>query len=296
MKIIRPIATLCDSIVSSNVTLEHPVYDATTTYSKDDYVVDTACGASVYKSLANANTGNSPATSSEWWVKTGTSNYYALFDNKISTQTQRAESIEYEAEFTGLVNAIALINVEANAVRFEAWNAADEKVIDQVVSLKDIGRTSLYDYYTRPLEYVNRYVNFKLPTLRSGKGKLTLSRPGGIAKIGALVYGSKFVIGESQWGVTVGIQDYSIKETDDFGNHYVVERGFQDKMDVDVVVDSKRTFTVKQELTKFRANPTIWVADESMPETITFGYYKDFSIILPHSAFNECSLQILGLS
>jgi hypothetical protein len=144
MKMIRSIPTICDNILSYNVALDYPLYSSATTYSKGDRVTDTACGAKVYESIANANTGYS-LTDTAWWVYVGTSNYFAMFDNKTGTQTQRAGSIEVEVAFDSLVNSVALINVEADTARFEAWDQFDEKIIDFTVELRDYGSTSWYD-------------------------------------------------------------------------------------------------------------------------------------------------------
>jgi uncharacterized protein (DUF2141 family) len=294
MKIIRPIRTICDHIISSNVPLVEPLYNPATTYSKGNKVTDSPCGASVYESLANSNTGN-PLTDATKWLPIGASNYYAMFDDKNGSQTTNPNTIEIEVEFFSLVNSVALINVEANTARFEAWDANDVKILDQTIQLRDYGRIDYYDYFTREIEFIDRYVSFDIPTIRQGRGKLTLSNTGLIAKLGGLIYGNQYAIGETQWGSSLGIRDFSTKEDDDFGNYVIVQRGFRDKIDADVFIQLNRVANVRKILTQYRATPVVWSGGDENNTLVTYGYYKDFSVILSTPAGADCAIQIEGL-
>ena len=294
MKMIRSIQTICDNILSYNVTLDYPLYSSTTTYSKGDKVTDTACGAKVYESIANANTGHL-LTDTAWWVYVGTSNYFAMFDNKTGTQTQRAGSIEVEVAFDSLVNSVALINVEADTARFEAWDQLDEKIIDFTIELRDYGSTSWYDYLYSEITFDDRYVSFDVPTMVSGKGKLTLTRENGIAKIGSLIYGNQFEIGDALWGASFSIKDYSIKEQDDFGNYIIVPRANSDRFDIPVFIEHARAANVRKVMTQYLTEPALYAAGDDYNVLVTFGYYRDLTVILSSPAGADCNLQIEGV-
>ena len=294
MKMIRSITTICDNILSYNVTLDYPLYSSATTYGKGDKVVDTACGANVYESVANANTGKS-ITDTSWWVNVGTSNYYAMFDNKTGSQTQRESSIEVEVSFDSLVNSVALINVSADNARFEAWDQFDEKVIDFVVELRDYGSNSWYEYLYGEISFKDRYVSFDVPTIVGGRGKLTLSSENGIAKLGSLVYGSQFEIGTALWGASFSIKDYSIKEQDDFGNYIIVPRSFSDRLDIPVLIEHSKLANVRRIMTEYRTEPALYSAGDDYDVLVTFGYYRDLSVILSSPAGADCNLQIEGV-
>lgn len=295
MKIIRPIKTICDHIVSSNVPLVEPLYSAATTYSKGARVVNDPCGAVVYESVANANTGKS-LTDPAWWLPIGSSNYYAMFDDKNGTQTTNPDSIEIEVTFGTLVNSVALINVEANTGRFEAWNEVDQKVLDVTIDLRDYAAVDYYEYFFDEITFLDRYVSFNVPTMISGRGKLTLTNTGGIAKLGGLIYGNQFEIGKTLWGVSLGIRDFSTKETDIFGNYIVVPRSFQDKVEADVFIEANKIGNVRKVLSQYRTAPVVWAADADYDVTVTYGYYRDFSIVLSNPLGADCSIQIEGLS
>jgi hypothetical protein len=294
MKIIRPIRTICDHIISSNVPLVEPLYNPATSYAKGDRVTDSPCGASVYESLTSSNVGN-PVTDATKWLSIGASNYYAMFDDKNGSQTTNPDTIVIEVEFFSVVNSVALINVEANTARFEAWDSSDNKVLDQTISLRDYGRIDYYDYFTREIELVDRYINFEIPTIFSGRGKLTLDYTGSTAKLGGLIYGNQYIIGDTQWGSSLGIRDYSTKEDDAFGNYVIIQRGFRDKIDADVFIQLNRVANVRKILTQYRATPVLWSAGDANNTLITYGYYRDFSVILSTPAGADCAIQIEGL-
>jgi hypothetical protein len=295
MKIIRPVKTICENIVSSNVPLVEPLYSAATTYSKGSRVVNDACGATVYESLANSNT-NHPVTDTAWWLPIGASNYYAMFDTKIGTQTTNPDSIVIEVSLNALVNSVALINVDANTARFEAWNLVNEKILDMTVSLRDLGRVDYYDYFTRELEILENYVTFEIPTIGQGRGKLTLEKTGSTAKLGALIYGSQFELGKTLYGATVGIKDFSTKEDDIFGNYIIISRGYRDKIEVDLFVPLNNINRLRKVLSDYRTEPLVWSAEDETGTLLTYGYYKDFSIVLSNPLGADCSLQIEGLT
>jgi hypothetical protein len=294
MKIIRPITTICENIISSNVPLLEPIYDAGVNYSKTDRVTDSACGASVYESLVNNNIGN-PLSDQTSWLLVGASNYYAMFDDKNGTQTTNQNVIEIEVSFFSTVNSVALINVDANTARFEAWDTLNNKVLDVTISLRDYGRVDYYDYCTREIELVDRYVNFELPTLINGRGKLTLDYQGSVVKLGGLIYGNQFEIGESLHGSSFSIRDFSTKEDDIFGNYFLVERGFRDKIDANVFVRLNKTAQIRKILTQYRTKPVLWAGGDAVNALVTYGYYKEFSVILSTPAGADCAIQIEGL-
>ena len=301
MKVIIPIQSECNQIISGtyNVPFDADVttWSNTVTYAKGDKVTKDNCGAVVYESLIATNTGNDPEeVGGTSWLEIGTSNYFAMFDTRSGTQTTKPESIELEINFTGLVNSVSLVNVEGSSVRFEVWDNVNNLVYDKTFSLLEYGSTDWFDYFYGEITKKDQLVKFDIPQVLSGRGKMTLLNTGSIAKLGGLIYGKQFIIGESQWGVSVGITDYSTKETDVFGNFFIVERQYNDRLNVDVVCDLNRVTGIKKTLSQYRATPLLWAASEAYGSTIVFGYYKSFNIELSHAAFADCSLEIEGVS
>lgn len=296
MKIIIPSPTVCANIISVNIPVTEPLWLVGTTYAKGDLVTRSTCGANVYESLTATNAGNDPEdpVSTDWlWI--GASNAFAMFDSKNGTQSVYPDVITAEVTLSELTNAVALVNVNANQARFEAWDEGGILVMDETFNLRDYGVSSMYDYYFEEITLKDRLVAFGVPALVAGsKGKLTLT--GVDVRLGSLVYGKQFNIGDSQYGISLSIKDFSTKELDTFGNYTIVERSFQNVMDAQITVANEDIAQVKKILAANRSVPLVWVADQNKEETIVYGYYRDFSITLPHTAYAECRLRTEGLT
>lgn len=300
MNIIRPLDTACTSILDYNVTQTYVVWDVATSYAKGDFVIVEPHGATVYESLTSSNVGNDPATSPLDWLPVGTSNYYAMFDDKNGTQTENANSIEIVIAFDSIVNAIALINIVGTSARFEAWAqdqdwTIDTPVLDETVALRDYGVSSWYDYFTYEVKQLERYVSLSLPTLVGGVGRLTLNAPSAVAKLGSLVYGNNLIAGDAQYGYKVGIKDYSLKDTDEFGNYLVLTREFRREIQIRSAVDNGLAPFINNELSRYKSRPLVWVGDQDDEMSIIYGFYRDYNLTKRSPAFSILELKVEGL-
>ena len=296
MKAIQPIDTLCEKVLYSNVPIDYPVWLVGTTYSKGALVVGDACASTVYESLVNSNLGNDPETNPLDWLEVGVSNYWAMFDQKDSSQTVRNESIIVEVEFDTVVDAIALMNIDALEVRFEAWRGINEtKVLDVTFSLSENVVFDWYSYFYAGFNEVKNFVSFALPTIRNGRGRMTLT--GGEVKIGSLIYGQAFALGVTVLPFELGIKDFSTKEQDAFGNFIIVERAYNLEMSANVIVDNVRVGAVQNFLAFNRAKPLVWSAgDDGTSNEIIYGFYQDGIIQKNHSAYSELPIKIIGVT
>lgn len=296
MKAIEPVETLCHQIIYSNVPLDHPEWVVGTSYAKGATVVADDCGAVVYESLVNNNTTD-PLTSPLDWLEIGVSNYFAMFDSKDSTQTVNNNEIVVEIEFNSVVDAIALMNLDgALSVRFEAWRGIDDvKVLDMTVSLSENVVFDWYSYFFAGFKEVTNFISFSLPTIRNGRGRMTLI--GDVVKIGSLIYGKAFDIGGTVYPFSTGIQDFSTKDRDPFGNFSIVERAFNYEMSANVIINNSRIDAVQQFLAKYRATPLVWAATEDgTSHGVIFGFYTDGVIQRNTIAYGELPLQITGVT
>jgi hypothetical protein len=74
-----------------------------------------------------------------------------------------------------------------------------------------------------------------------------------------------------------------------------VQRGFSDRIDADVFVELNRTGQIRKVLTEYRTTPVVWSGDDDNNVLLTYGYYRDFSVILSTPAGADCAIQIEGL-
>jgi len=108
--------------------------------------------------------------------------------------------------------------------------------------------------------------------------------------------GQTIELGVTEAQPTIGIIDYSRRETDDFGVTKVVARGFARRMSVRILVATDEVDALQRRLASLRATPAQWVADEQFASLSFEGFYKEFSIDLSVPPVSFCTLTIEGLA
>jgi hypothetical protein len=96
-------------------------------------------------------------------------------------------------------------------------------------------------------------------------------------------------------GASLGIQDYSRKEADDFGNYEIVERAFAKRGNWDVLIARSRTDLFFNTLASIRAKPALYIGGEKEDATMIYGFPKDFGVVIDYPLHTQCSVELEGL-
>lgn len=108
--------------------------------------------------------------------------------------------------------------------------------------------------------------------------------------------GVSFEIGETEASPTIGITDFSRRETDPFGVTSVVERAFSRRLSVRLALPFEAVDTVQRTLADLRATVATWIADDRSRWLSARGYFKDFQIDHAVPPLSFCTLSVEGLS
>ena len=304
MRIIRPITITPDDLGSdvltdSNVAeADYSEYSSGTSYSTGNRVILTDTGYHrIYESLANSNSNNYPPDNPDKWLDVSATNRWKMFDGVTSNVTSNSTSIEVDLTPGEVVNAVALFNLSAESVDIVMDDPTDGEVYNQSFDLTD--NSAVVDWYAYFFESITRKTDlavFDLPAYSTAVITITITQTGGTAECGQLVLGRSAQIGTTNWGVQAGIIDYSIKNTDSFGNAYLLQRKFSKRATFDVIVEHPSAW-VHRLLAQYRATPLAWIgaSDDDYDITIIYGFYRDFSILLEHVAWSVCSIEVEGL-
>lgn len=304
--------TIYESLISGNlarapgsypdwwrqVSTAYSAYSAGTTYALGARVqVIGADSHLVYESLQAGNLNHAPATSPTWWVEVGPTNAWAMFDQSNSSQTTRAESITVTIDAADRVDAVALMNISALSARLVITDAVDGVVYDQTVSLtSDSGITDYDEWFFEPVVRKSDYAFVDLPPYYQPTVTLTLEDAGNTVAIGACVLGLARTIGGTQYGASIGIQDYSVKTVDDFGVATVTQRAYAKRGTFALQVDADYVDEVARLLASYRATPVVWIGSDDYGASILYGFYKDFSLTIAYPTISICNLEIEGLT
>lgn len=295
MKVIAPTTFVAAThLVSSTATEVYAAYNAGTTYAKDAFV---DYGTHIYQSLVNSNTGNTPSTSPTFWVLVGPDNTHAMFDDQISTATTSASPLTVVLA-TGLANSLALFGLVGSQVTVNITDGVGgPNVYSRTVSLDGTFIFDWYMYFFEPYVQVEELVLTDLPPYATARLTVSLTGPSTV-QIGQLVFGTQYELGDAEYGASVGIIDYSRKDTDEFGTTTFVERAFSKRMTARLMLDTVQISRVQQVLARVRAKPSVWVGvpgDSTFNPLTVYGYYRDFSVDVAYPTKSYCSLEIEGL-
>jgi hypothetical protein len=136
------------------------------------------------------------------------------------------------------------------------------------------------------------------PGLYIGTGyTVSVTLTGATVECGALVIGEATDLGATEYGATLGIVDYSRKETDEFGVVTITRRKYAKRLTAKLAFERERTNRVFRTLAALRSTPCVYVTSDARDyESLTvFGFYKDFRIDVAYPTHHYCTLDIEGL-
>jgi hypothetical protein len=297
MKLIRPI-TITDSVLTgTNVAESETQWSAVTTYALAATVRGTGDNAhNMYMSLQASNL-NHAVTETAWWQHIGSSNRYSMYDQSPQSQTTNADSIYAHFTVPGRIDSVGLQNVSASAVRVILTDAIDGVVYDETYSMvSTAGITDWYAYFFEPIERLTEITVTDLKPYANPTLEIYITETGATVACGLCVSGLSKDLGGTQWGGTVGIQDYSVKSVDDFGYATIVERAYSKTANFTSWINSGQFDTIYSTLATYRATPVLYVANDDFGATSIYGFFDDFQEELSYEDKSLVSLQIKGLA
>jgi len=159
------------------------------------------------------------------------------------------------------------------------------------------GIEDYWTYFFNPIVRLSDVVFEDVPAF-AGTTVYILVNSSGDAKVGEIALGQNFLLGKTHAGASVGIQDFSRKERDTFGNWIIIERSYADTMDVNFSFDASRVAYTRRTLADRRAQPTVFHAGEMNEQfgLLTYGFYKEinFPIVAGSNSLLDKTLQLMA--
>lgn len=302
MKIIYPLVLTDVMLVSSTAPeTDFPEWNAATPYVVGDKCIRIGTHR-IYECLVN-NTNfipeNNLTGATPKWLDIAPTNRWSMFDNVVGTSTSittpltivltPGESLSgiYLGELIGKTATVSMKSTVGGTTIYSKTITLDGSVI-----------TSFYDWFYQPYEQLTDLVLTDLPFhYYTPELTITLSSSSGTVSCGVCKFGEVIDVGGTQYGSTAGIIDYSIKNTDAFGNYTIAERAFSKRASFKVFTDLVDFNKIFRRLATLRAVPCVWIGTEEAfyEPLIIYGFYKDFSIEVTYPTMNYCSLDVEGL-
>jgi hypothetical protein len=304
MKMIAPTTITDAMLTSTNLTEDdYAEWDASTDYVTDDYVIVIGSTHRIYKAVQASGPGASPAgvqnpvndTTETYWQNISATNRWKPFDNKTTVKASNASSITYTFDSVGLVDGVALFGLTAESARLEIDNGSPAtSVYDQTIDLNDTAIVvDGYTYYFEPTSTKRQIIFPDVPPYSAATYTLTITGSGTV-EVGQIVLGRTRTLGETEFGTGLGLNDFSIKSADDFGNAELTQRAFSKTVDFRVKVDTEVTDLLMQRLSDRRALPTVYFAGDGTDKfgTTVFGFFQDLQFVLQGPAKSSLNIEI----
>lgn len=283
---------------------DYPEWDGTsspaTVYNTGDRVILLSTHK-IYESLQDNNSNNNPVTETTWWIEVGPTNRWAVFDTSVSTQTEQSDNITYTLEPGGAINALAVLNItgasEVNITISSATAGSPGIVYDKTIDLSSFPLVSdWYSWFFGTRQQPTQYIATDIPAYVDPVIVLELIGGADLA-VGVIAFGQQQRFGRGiRLGARVGIQDYSRKETNEFGDTVLVRRAFAKRANFDLFINKAEVDQLQNYLSSIRATPALWIGSNEYESTTVFGFYKNFEILINYPDNADCELEIEGLT
>nr|WP_315540201.1 carbohydrate-binding protein [uncultured Comamonas sp.] len=291
--VLRPVEVTPAMLTSNISENDYPAYVAATTYQADARVIH---GHSVYQSLQAGNKGQQPDISPTWWVKVGPTNLWKAFDRSHSTQTVGNQSMWFEIAGTEVRSGIALLNLTGvSDIRVQVIDPNFGKLYDRTqMMLSAQAQSNWHSWFFGKRTTSKNWRALDLPSYPNAMIRIDLEGAGPIG-VGVILVGDQLDLGEGvEFGLRMGIRDYSRKETDPWGEVTLQKRGYSKTRAFNLVINNNRVDEVEQLLSELLATPAMWIVSDRWDSPNVYGWYYGFEVLLQYATESLCSFDIEG--
>jgi len=245
-------------LVYTNVTNTYAEWSSGTTYALGTSVSYGISGT--YISLQNSNLNQNPLTATTYWLRTGPTNKMAAFDDQVSSITTSTSDIIF-AVTASSIDTVALLNVTASKTSIAVSDASLKSLIyhnsQQLTGAESLDWFSYFFYDADTVRNTSVYMD--IPVISNSLITVKISGTGNVS-LGTFIEGEMKILGNTQYGVSAGIIDYSRKDVDEFGNVSFIRRNFSKRINASVSLTNANLNKVQRILYQLRATPVLWLA------------------------------------
>lgn len=298
MQVVQPLTINDSRLTSTNVAEnDYAAWNPATSYAVGDRVIRTTGVHKIFERLVAGTTATAPESDTVNWLEVSATNAWKMFDTVNSSQTTNADTIEVTITPGQVVNTVALLNVSALTIQIVVDDPVDGVVYDETFDMQSPPLLpDWYNYFFDPITQ-KRDLVAQIPSYGSADIDIVIDKTGNTAACGTCLLGKALEIGDGvQYGARVGIQDYSRKERNQFGDFIIVQRSFSKRANWSMLLPNSQVDSVQQLLADLRTTPTLYIGSSEFASTFIFGYYKDFDITIQYVEHSICSLELEGLT
>lgn len=236
-----------------------------------------------------------------FWEEVGATNQHKMIDEYVNTNTENTTSIHVRFPVEQ-VDFITLFGLDAQTVTLSLWSdemasllwTQEYNLIYDGAGIVNI--TTWYEYFFGVLDTRSDLAVALGVFTYSGVLEVEIEgEEGSVVACGNVVCGRLFDIGETQFGMKVGILDFSEYNTDDDGRTKVIPGYWSKKMEVTLYLPNSYVDSVYRRLSGLGGIPTAWIGAEEYESSIVYGTFRDFGVTVEGPSHSFCDLEVEGL-
>lgn len=296
--IIPPITVTDAVLTSSNVAeTDYAAWVAATNYTVGTRVIRTTTHQ-IYENVLAGVDATIPESAPTRWLAVSPTNRWKMFDTSNTSTTIAASPISITLLPGETINAVALLGLVATSVRIRMTDPTAGTVYDQTYTVgAAIIEADWYAYFFSRARAVPQLIVTDLPAYPAGTVLIDITNASADVQCATCVLGMQSEIGLGVLlGAVVGIQDYSVKTRNDWGDATLVKRAYAKRATFSIPLVASEVDSVLDLLAEYRSVPCVWVGSDRYRSTVIFGFYKDFSITIAYTEMSMCSLEIEGMT
>jgi hypothetical protein len=249
-----------------------------------------------------------------WWIKRGEfwENQYRMLDPSPDSVThgdvEAVSTIVSVIVVSGVTNTVCFSRLYATSIRIQATaingTPIDKTLDTRIPADQDLPGADLYDSVV--FRFANDpYVGPEGDIAAGSEVTVTITHNNALrrhldinrfrAECGFIYFGRPVVLGNTLYGTSTGVVDYSKKDRDAFGRADILERGYTNKIRYRVEIPTERVYATTRFLTSIRALPSVFTISYNTPDATVTGIFKDFSIPIESFSTSIFDLEVEGL-
>jgi hypothetical protein len=298
MRIVKPLPV---SITATNVAdSPYAEWASGTTYSIGNKVKYSAKFPVHEFEALTETTGVTPGTDPTIWLDLGPKNQHAMFDDRTGTKTSRVGGVSVSFTVGRYFDTLALLALDAvSSVSVTVTYEGQTLFSETVTLLQEV--YSWFEFYFSPIGLKSAVI--LNPNVFVPGATVSLDLLAGESdevSCGLAMVGMSQWLGDTIYGATVGIEDYSTKEVDEWGNAFLLERAFSDRASISIELPTRQVDNLKKILSGVRATPALYDMNNSdltepFESLIIFGKYNSFEPSIDYHTTSFCTLEVEGL-
>lgn len=274
-----------------------------------------AAGAIVYVGTweyialqANTDVNPTPSTARDTWALYGRINPLKAVDGRTDSPSYSSSSGAYQ-EYSfrpfalpgqlPFINAVALFNVVGSRVKLSVRDPVGGEVYSVLSQAYDDSIVrDWFEYFHAPFTAKTNHIFTDLIVAGGQTLVVEIQKYAGqVSEVGEILLGQSFWLGETLEGSRLSIQDFSVKQRDEWGGVTIVPRSYAPMHDFSLAIPNSAVRGVRSKLTEMRATPMVFFDEDygAAQPTMIYGYYRGFDITLKVGEYSYMDLEIEGL-